>query len=226
MGVFVLFAATFSLLSGHHLVVNGAEYRAKEYAKELVMPMKASHNSPHFCSAVKVAPTVVVTAAHCVLDSYGKLLPFAPVVGNQQAIQPIHINPNFDLAIIRVAPPEEESYLENNFKVREDEPAAELIACGFPGGPAGSGPILRCNRLGPELGMYFNWVLAEGIVIPGMSGGVVIDLATNKLRGIISITIQGTRKSTGETVPMAGYVPMDILKPVMVNEGIIVEEAE
>ena len=151
-----------------------------------VIRLHTPETGEFFCTAVIVSPHLALTAAHCVVnltmfdaitvrDSTGKFVTTARVAG---------LNERADYAIIRG------NFTRTQRLKAETDPGKilkmvmdqkrQIIACGY----AWSGNMF-CSTVEHRHMMIFQ-IAGTGFMYPGMSGGPVIDVATQTVVGVNS----------------------------------------
>lgn len=138
-----------------------------------------------FCSGTVVNETTVLTAGHCML--------IPTILGETVNTEPIEIRAKDDISrktfgrINTMSPQMDWAVLKGNFKIynyrtvitdvetlnNKRDKTAEFISCGYP--MAGN---LFCTPVHYLYREDFMWAV-EGLLLPGMSGGPVIDSEGN-----------------------------------------------
>jgi len=164
-------------------------------AKKYGSIVRLTRNGKTFCSGTVVAPNLIITAAHCVLEE--------TFVGARLTTEDIEIRPrnNIDLSIeaspIFASPRMDSAILHgdfSDFNIRSmvtdptslasiREHTTEFISCGYPL----NGDIF-CNYTRSPKPVGFAWSVS-GVLLPGMSGGPTM-LTDGTVIGI-NIAVEG-----------------------------------
>jgi len=131
------------------------------------------------CSGVIVSDTVVLSAAHCYLEAGGKIYDrkarlLADVIPYKRDKSGDVMSFIGDFSKLRHLP-------VNNRELAFDNPLKTFKTCGYPHGVK----EMYCGSFIPQYNYYFQYH-GKGLVIPGMSGGPVVDMETGEVVGINS----------------------------------------
>lgn len=144
-----------------------------------------------FCSAVVFDNSYTVTAAHCLDSSFGPLrvdgLHIKDEHGKDTGIIAIAagVNTRVDFGIIKG---DFRLFKKATLEVHSNGfiGGGIFLACGFPMGQN----QLTCEPFVPKSNYYFH-VIGLSALVPGMSGGPVVDLKTGKVVGVNSAVGEG-----------------------------------
>lgn len=135
-------------------------------------------NGQTFCSGTVVTPTVIITAAHCVLveTPFGNMLRSGPIeirgadnVPQGVFARPAAVVPQMDQAMLVGDFPifSIRDYITNPLQLTKlrEKGDLQMISCGYP-----LHGDIYCTPLKYKAPLDFMWSV-EGVLLPGMSGG-------------------------------------------------------
>lgn len=192
--IFALIAATFirsplMVQVNHHEITRS--YKQDLPLNPLYGPIIKYVITDSLCSGVVIDANYALTASHCVVDGFGKMLDAkASIIGsldeNIGTAQPIAVDRNRDVALLKGN--------FNNFQYSDVDFSGEtitniqsqrIVSCGFP-----AGGVLFCSQQHLVGNNYFRLYGFGGLMEKGMSGGPVIDMNTNKVIGVNSAVVE------------------------------------
>lgn len=149
--------------------------------------IKLSRDDRPFCSAFVIDRNYALTAAHCIDGTFGEMdgrpLQILDEVSNDTGViaHPVGKNNRVDIGLVMGDFSEFVPYRVDFYGFTPTNNAGQYVTCGF--------PYLQnkvtCNAFIPSGNVGFSLVGA-GFLIPGMSGGPVIDTVNGVVIGINS----------------------------------------
>lgn len=156
------------------------------------------------CSGVVIGSNYVLTAAHCLADSAGNLTTKTLYVsdvndGNKVKSKAAALFWRQDLGIIQgdFSKYKSADIFNDNLGITE----GPLVQCGFPGGNKNYTCVMS-KAIKPD--GFLIATTAE--MFPGMSGGPVVDLLTNKVVGVNSRALSLSAPAVSEYAPTIGVL--------------------
>lgn len=148
----------------------------------------ASIKGDPFCSGSVVDASYIVTAAHCIEYGVGKPVKIFTSNGVDTKVtgQVAATNSRLDYGIIVGNFSKFRTIKMDYVSIINLQDDKYLMSCGNPMGQK----KMSCTLIRPYENQYF-MVKARGLLYPGMSGGAVIDTATNTLVGVNSAVEDG-----------------------------------
>lgn len=148
--------------------------------------IRLKYKDKFFCTGFIIDGRYAVTAAHCVVNSYGffnnKEINIYDLYNKDTGIKakPLGFSNRMDYAVIEGDFRNFAYFNIDNRSIGEASPENIYISCGFP-----FNQELTCSRVFP-VSNYFFAIKAAGVLYPGQSGGPVIEINTNTVIGVNS----------------------------------------
>lgn len=211
-GIFLMGIGSGSLL--HHYFGKNEEQKYQTLVEKVKnASFRLAFNKSPFCTGFVVGRNFALTAGHCVTPDVslaakaGTLvsLPFEPKNKYRSRINPLGAIGRFDWGFVTGS--------FANYNRLEVDTMGELIQVGrkvvICGGPLGSMDF-RCYLTKIQRLEGFN-IIIGGIVMPGQSGGAVVDFETGKVIGITSAVKLEPQSKKGDII-VSTVVGMPIQK--------------
>lgn len=171
-------------LEAGQLIVNSNERPLKPL-------FQFSNKGKGSCTATVVYENYALTAAHCVKPKI-----VYEVWGTKETVRAVYINLQLDRAILKGEFKDRQAILvDHRADLLHSTPA--VVYCGYAGGSH-----TEVCKQGMRYGLDVFQVMFSNTVMPGMSGGPVVDMVSGQLVGIITSAQKNGAMTCTSTVGM------------------------